>query len=108
MAHQFINQIQPGLQINDVYMVTQPILRNTTRGDLYIAMYLSDRTGKLNGRMWRTTEAVYSRLPTEGFVRIRGVAELYQGALQRSFPTRWAFHTRTPAGSSATSFRASR
>lgn len=82
MAHLFINQIQPGLQINDIYMVTQPILRNTTRGDLYIAMYLSDRTGKLNGRMWRTTEAVYSRLPTEGFVRIRGVSELYQSALQ--------------------------
>jgi len=82
MAHVFVNQIRPGLQINDVYMVTQPILRNTTRGDLYIAMYLSDRTGKLNGRMWRTTEAVYSRLPTEGFVRIRGVSELYQGALQ--------------------------
>lgn len=82
MAHLFINEIEPGLQINDIYMVTQPILRNTTRGDLYIAMYLSDRTGKLNGRMWRTTEAVYSRLPTEGFVRIRGVAELYQGALQ--------------------------
>jgi len=82
MAHLFINQIEPGLQINDVYMVTQPILRNTTRGDLYIAMYLSDRTGKLNGRMWRTTEAVYSRLPTEGFVQIRGVAELYQSAMQ--------------------------
>ena len=37
MAHLFINQIEAGLQINDVYMVTQPILRNTTRGDLYIA-----------------------------------------------------------------------
>jgi len=82
MAHLFINQIEAGLQINDVYMVTQPILRNTTRGDFYIAMYLSDRTGKLNGRMWRTTEVVYSRLPTEGFVRIRGVAELYQSAMQ--------------------------
>ncbi|HIJ67562.1 MAG TPA: HD domain-containing protein [Planctomycetes bacterium] len=82
MAHLFINQIEPGVQINDVYMVTQPILRNTTRGDLYIAMYLSDMTGKVNGRMWRTTEAVYSRLPSEGFIRIRGVAELYQGTLQ--------------------------
>jgi len=82
MSHLFINQIEAGLQINDIYMVTQPILRNTTRGDLYIAMYLSDRTGKLNGRMWRTTEAVYSRLPTEGFVQIRGVAELYQSAMQ--------------------------
>ena len=82
MAHLFINEIQPGLQINDIYMVTQPILRNTTRGDLYIAMYLSDRTGKVNGRMWRTTEAVYNQLPTEGFIRIRGVSELYQSALQ--------------------------
>jgi len=82
MAHLFINQIEPGVQINDVYMVTQPILRNTTRGDLYIAMYLSDMTGKVNGRMWRTTEAVYNRLPSEGFVRLRGVAELYQGTLQ--------------------------
>ena len=82
MAHLFINQIQPGLQINDVYMVTQPVLRNTTRGDLYIAMYLSDRTGKVNGRMWRVTEAIYSQIPTEGFIRIRGVAELYQNALQ--------------------------
>ncbi len=82
MAHLFINEIEAGLQINDVYMVTQPILRNTTRGDLYIAMYLSDRTGKANGRMWRITEAVYKRLPTEGFIQIRGVSELYQNALQ--------------------------
>ena len=36
MAHLFVKDIKPGLQINDVYMVTQPILRNTTRGDLYI------------------------------------------------------------------------
>lgn len=82
MAHLFINEIEAGLQINDIYMVTQPILRNTTRGDLYIAMYLSDRTGKVNGRMWRITEAVYNQLPTEGFIRIRGVSELYQSALQ--------------------------
>ncbi|MHC5061482.1 MAG: 3'-5' exoribonuclease YhaM family protein [Planctomycetota bacterium] len=82
MAHLFINEIKSGLQVNDIYMVTQPILRNTTRGDLYIAMYLSDRTGKVNARMWRTTEAVYNRLPTEGFIQIRGVSELYQNALQ--------------------------
>jgi len=82
MAHLFINQIQPGLQINDIYMVTQPVLRNTSRGDLYIAMYLSDRTGKVNARMWRTTQSVYNQLPTEGFIHIRGVSELYQNALQ--------------------------
>jgi len=45
-------------------------------------MYLSDRTGKVNARMWRTTQSVYNQLPTEGFIHIRGVSELYQNALQ--------------------------
>ena len=82
MSHLFIDQINPGQQINDVYMVTQPVLRNTTRGDLYIAMFLSDKTGKVNARMWQATEALYNSLPAEGFVRIRGKSELYQNAMQ--------------------------
>ncbi|NLH18056.1 MAG: HD domain-containing protein [Phycisphaerae bacterium] len=82
MAHLFVKDIKPGLQINDIYMVSQPVLRNTTRGDLYIAMYLSDKTGKLNARMWQATEALYNQIPAEGFLQIRGKSELYQGSLQ--------------------------
>jgi 3'-5' exoribonuclease len=82
MTHKFINEIEPGETINDVYMVREPILRSTTRGDLYIAMYLSDRTGQLNGRMWQATEGVYKSLPKPGFVHIEGRSELYQNNLQ--------------------------
>lgn len=82
MEHLFVNLIKPGLPINDVYMVTQPVLRNTTRGDLYIAMFLSDKTGKVNSRMWGVTEEVYNRLPKEGFISIKGKSELYQNAIQ--------------------------
>ena len=82
MSHLFIEQLQPGTQINEIFMVTQPVLRNTTRGDLYIAMFLSDRTGKANGRMWQATEAIYNSIPIEGFVQIRGKVELYQGSMQ--------------------------
>lgn len=82
MSHLFINEIKPGQQINQTYMVTQPILRNTTRGDYYIAMFLSDKTGKANGRVWQATEELYASLPSEGFVQIRGKSELYQNALQ--------------------------
>ena len=82
MAHLFIHKIQAGTQIDDVYMVSQAILRSTTRGDLYIAMFLSDKTGKVNGRMWQATEDIFNSLPKEGFVRIIGRSEVYQGALQ--------------------------
>jgi len=82
MAHKFINEIEPGQTIDDVYMVRDPILRSTTRGDLYIAMYITDRTGQLNGRMWQATEAVYNAIPKPGFVQIQGRSELYQNNLQ--------------------------
>ena len=82
MEHIFVKDIKAGQQINDIYMATQPVLRNTTRGDLYIAMYISDKTGKINARMWQATEVIYNRLPTEGFVHIRGKSELYQNAMQ--------------------------
>jgi 3'-5' exoribonuclease len=82
MAHKFINEIEPGEAIKDIYMVKEPILRSTTKGDLYIAMFLCDRTGQLNGRMWQATEAVYNSLPKPGFVRIEGRSELYQNSLQ--------------------------
>lgn len=82
MAHLFIKDIQPGQQLNDTYMVTQPVLRNTTRGDLYIAMFLSDKTGKVNSRVWQATEELYQSIPSEGFLAIRGKSELYQGNMQ--------------------------
>jgi len=82
MAHKFIGEIGPGEPVDDIYMVREPILRSTTRGDLYIAMFLSDRSGQLNGRMWQATEAVYKLLPKPGFAHIQGRSELYQNNLQ--------------------------
>ena len=82
MTHLYIKDMQPGQQLNDIYLVTQPILRNTSRGDLYIAMFLSDKTGKMNCRMWQATEQIYQQIPAEGYLRIRGKSELYQGAMQ--------------------------
>ena len=82
MEHKFISGIEPGQAISDIYIVTQPILRSTVRGDLYIAMFLSDRTGQINARMWQASEDIYKMLPKPGFVHIEGRSELYQNSLQ--------------------------
>lgn len=82
MAHKFISEIQPGETINDVFLVKEPVLRPTSRGDLYIAMFLSDKTGRLNGRMWQASEQIYREIPKPGFVHIQGRSEVYQNNLQ--------------------------
>jgi len=82
MPHKFINEIEPGQPLSDIYIVKDPILRSTTKGDLYIAMFLCDRTGQLNARMWQASEAIYKALSKPGFVQIQGRSELYQNNLQ--------------------------
>jgi len=82
MAHIFVKDITAGKQIDDVYMVHDPILRSTTNGGLYIAMYLSDKTGQLNGRMWQASESAYNSLPKPGFIKVQGRSELYKDNLQ--------------------------
>ncbi len=82
MAHCFIKDLQPGIIFTDTYMVTQPVLRNTTRGDLYVAMFLSDKTGKANCRLWSASEELFNQIPKEGFIEVSGKTELYQNCLQ--------------------------
>jgi 3'-5' exoribonuclease len=81
-THKFINQIAAGETINEIYVARDAILRSTSRGDLYIAMFLCDRTGQLNGRMWQASEVVYKSIPKPGFVHVQGRSELYQNNLQ--------------------------
>ena len=82
MAHRYINEISPGETIDDIYLIKEPILRSTSKGDLYIAMFLCDKTGQLNGRIWQASESMYGELPKPGFVRIKGRSEVYQNSLQ--------------------------
>jgi 3'-5' exoribonuclease len=78
----FAAQLTPAERIDQVFLISQPQLRTTSRGDYYIAAFLSDRSGRLNGRMWQASETIYNSLPEEGFVHVRGRTENYQNALQ--------------------------
>jgi len=82
MAHTFIKDISPGNTVDDIYLIKSPVLRSTTKGDLYIAMYLLDKSGQVNSRMWQATEETYKALPQNGFVHIAGRSEQYQNNLQ--------------------------
>jgi 3'-5' exoribonuclease len=82
MAHKFIGEIGPGETIDDIYLAKEAVLRSTSRGDLYIAMFLCDKTGQLNGRMWQASEAVYKAVSKPAFVHIQGRSEVYQNNLQ--------------------------
>ncbi|MFC1783611.1 hypothetical protein ACFL02_08505 [Planctomycetota bacterium] len=45
-----VSALRSAERIDQVFLISQPQLRRTTRGDFYIAAFLSDSTGKINGR----------------------------------------------------------
>ena len=78
----YINQLQPGEMLDQVFLIRDRDLRTTTTGGLYIVCTLTDKTGKLNARMWQASEAIYRSLPADGFVHVKGRTENYKGNLQ--------------------------
>ncbi len=78
----FVNQLGPGETVDQVFLVRDKNLRTTKTGDYYIVCTLCDRTGSVSARMWQATEAVFSGIPTEGFLHVKGRTEDYRGTLQ--------------------------
>ncbi|MBI5724031.1 MAG: HD domain-containing protein [Planctomycetes bacterium] len=78
----FINQLQAGQTVEQVFLVRDKDLRTTKTGGLFILCTLVDRTGSLPARMWQASEAVYAAIPIDGFLLIKGRIEDYKGNLQ--------------------------
>jgi len=78
----FVNEIKAGETVDQVFLVTQKELRTTRKGDYYITCTLCDKTGQLAARMWQANEAIFSAIPTDGFLHVKGRAEDYRGSLQ--------------------------
>lgn len=48
----------------------------------FLKCLIGDRSGQLPARMWTIDEATYTSLPTDGFVRLEGQTQAYQGETQ--------------------------
>jgi 3'-5' exoribonuclease len=67
---------------DQVFLIAQKDLRQTTTGGLYIHAVLVDRTGQLLARMWQASQEIFDTIPDGGFLRFKGRTESYKGNLQ--------------------------
>jgi 3'-5' exoribonuclease len=77
-----VTELGPGHTVDQVFAVREKDLRTTKNGDYYISAILGDKTGGIQARMWRASEAVFNGIPGDGFVHVRGRVEDYRGNLQ--------------------------
>lgn len=77
-----IRNLAPSQLVEGVYAIYNCQLGQTKGGKPYIKCLLGDRSGRTPGRMWNASEQLFRSLPTDGFVRIEGQTQPYQGELQ--------------------------
>ncbi len=86
---QFINTLREGDQVTEHYRVTRKTIRISRKGDPYLDLQLTDRTGSIGARHFGSrgdandSVHAYADLFEEGdAIRIGGRVDTYQGKLQ--------------------------
>jgi 3'-5' exoribonuclease len=82
MTRSYVKDLCSGDNIDEVYLVSDKQLRANRNGNLYLQLDLRDKTGTVNARLWNATEALFHSFDVNDYLRVRGKAQLFQGAMQ--------------------------
>lgn len=82
MSKIFVKDIQDKQSVESVFWVKQKASPLAKNGKPYLALSLADKTGAVDARMWDGVEEVSLRFQQDDFVKVKGVANLYQKRIQ--------------------------
>ena len=84
---QTIASLKEGDWVEEVYLVTSKQISTAKNGVTYLSLKLADKTGEIDGRLWDNADDVSGKFAREDFVRIKGMASIYQGSMQIKMKT---------------------
>ncbi len=82
MKSPMCKDIAPGQAVQGVFLVQAKELRQKKNGEAYLSLVLMDRTGEIDAKMWDGVADVAETFDRDDFVRVRGLAQQYQGKPQ--------------------------
>ncbi|MBA2124228.1 hypothetical protein B9J78_04750 [bacterium Unc6] len=82
ISHKFINGLKEGEFVDGIYVVREKQVPTTKKGDLYLTLVLSDKTGCIEARKWDITRNLADTINVADYVRITGVVGSYRKQLQ--------------------------
>jgi len=82
MSRRFVNLLQDGETLEEIFLLADRQLRANRNGDSYLLAQLRDKTGQVSGLLWNVTDATVGHLRTGDYVKVKGKVQLFQGNLQ--------------------------
>ncbi len=78
----FIEDFKANQRIEEILFLAEFSLKTTQKGKEYLDLVLSDRTGKIPGKIWDKLDRVSEGIKKGDFVRVAGVVQEYRENLQ--------------------------
>ncbi len=78
----YVNQIQAGQQVEDIFLVTRKSLAETRAGKPFLTLGLMDKTGAIEARVWDNAVHFAGEAELHDIVHITAAATEYKGQVQ--------------------------
>ncbi|HXE11729.1 MAG TPA: OB-fold nucleic acid binding domain-containing protein [Bryobacteraceae bacterium] len=82
MKEVFVNALVPNETVTTHFLVIYKEVRQKKTGEPYLTLVLADRTGEIEAKMWDNVAEVMSTFDRDDFVKVKGLAQLYQNKQQ--------------------------
>ncbi len=74
----FVEDLQADEKVTDFFLVQTKDVRLKKSGDPYLSLVLSDRTGRVDAKMWDDIEDVVDTFGSGDFVKVAGFVQIYR------------------------------
>ena len=64
------------------FLVQSKEIRQKKGGELYLSLFLADRTGELDAKMWDNVSDVLNEFERDDFVKVKGIIQVFHNKPQ--------------------------
>src|SRR3954453_9878961 len=84
MKSPFVNELKPNQVIETSFLVQSKEIRQKKggNGEFYLSLFLADRTGELDAKMWDNVSDVLNEFERDDFVKVKGIIQVFHNRPQ--------------------------
>jgi 3'-5' exoribonuclease len=82
MKTPYVKELEPNQTITTFFLVQNKEIRQNKKGEPYLSLSLSDRTGELDARMFDNVAEVMETFERDDFVRVKGLIQIFHNRPQ--------------------------
>ena len=82
MKSPYVNELKPNQLMETSFLVQSKEIRQKKGGELYLSLFLADRTGELDAKMWDNVSDVLNEFERDDFVKVKGIIQVFHNKPQ--------------------------